>query len=378
MSDEFSKYLGRREAIKRAILTGAAFAGATGFDLAGAMRSAQAAGKLTGPLKISNWPLYIAKDTVANFSKKAGIEVSYVEDINDNESLFGKVAPMLRAGQNPDRDIIVPTDYMAARFVRQKWVEKFSPSEVPNIKNLEPALAHPDWDPDRSHSLPWASVFTGIAYNIKATKRELTSVNDLWDPAFKGHVSLLSQMRDTMSLVLMGMGVDPAKAKKKEFEAAIEKIKGEVASGQVRQFFGNDYGAALSRGDIWVAVAWSGDVVQLQKDNPDLRFLVPKEGIYRSVDNMMIPIKAKNRESALAWMNYVYDPEVYATITATINYVPPVAGTKPFLEKLDAGLAKSPLIYPTADTIARSHEFVKLSNAEDKEWNTLFQGLIGH
>lgn len=378
MTKNYVRAIGRRDAIKRAVAAGAAFAGATGFDLAGAMRRAHAEGKLSGPLKISNWPLYIAKDTVANFSKKAGVEVSYVEDINDNESLFGKVAPMLRAGQNPDRDIIVPTDYMAARFVRQKWVEKFSKADVPNAKNLEPSLAHPDWDPDRSHSLPWATVFTGIAYNIKLTKRELTSVNDLFDPAFKGHVSLLSQMRDTMSLVMLGMGVDPAKAKKKDFVAAIEKIKGEVASGQIRQFFGNDYGAALSRGDIWVAIAWSGDVVQLQKDNPDLRFLVPKEGIYRSVDNMMIPIKAAHKEAALAWMNYVYDPEVYASITATINYVPPVAGTQPFLAKLDAGLAKSPLIYPTEETLKRTHEFVKLSGADDKEWNTLFQGLIGH
>ncbi|HTR17634.1 MAG TPA: spermidine/putrescine ABC transporter substrate-binding protein [Acetobacteraceae bacterium] len=370
--------LGRRDLIKSAVLGGAAFAGATGFDLAGAMRAFAADSKLAGPLLISNWPYYIAKNTVPDFKAKFGIDVNYVEDINDNDSLFGKIAGPLRMGRNPGRDIIVPTDYMAARVIKLKWAEKFTEKDVPNKKNIEPSLAHPDWDPNREYTLPWATYLTGIAYNIKHTGRELTSINDIYDPAFKGHVSMLNQLRDTMALVFLGMGIDPARATYKDMEAAVEKLKQNVANGQIRQFYGNDYGAALSRGDIWVAFAWSGDVVQLQKDNPDLRFLIPKEGVYRSDDNMLIPLKAPHREAALAWMNYIYDPAVYAQITATIQYVPPVAGTQEFVRKIDPKLADSPLVYPSAATLAKAHDFVKLSAEEDHKWNTLFQTLIGH
>jgi spermidine/putrescine transport system substrate-binding protein len=363
--------------MKSAIAAGAAFAGATGFDLAGAMRQAQAAAALTGPLKISNWPLYIGKTTVADFKAKAGIDVQYVEDINDNDSLFGKIAGPLRAGRNPDRDIIVPTDYMADRLIRLGWVEKFSHDEVPNAKNITPSLANPSWDPGRKHSLPWATYLTGIAYNIKLTGRELTSINDLYDPKFKGHVSMLNQLRDTMSLVFLGMGIDPAKAKLADMQAAVAMLKKQVAAGQIRQFYGNDYGAAMARGDIWAGIAWSGDVVQLNKDNPDLRFLIPKEGIYRSDDNMMIPLKAAHRAAALAWMDYVYDPKVYAQITATINYVPVVDGTLEYVNAIDPTLAKSPLIYPTPDTLAKIHDFVSLTAKQEHEWNTMFQTLIG-
>jgi spermidine/putrescine transport system substrate-binding protein len=368
----------RRDLLKSSILAGAAFAGATGIDLAAALRRAQADTGLSGPLLISNWPYYIAKNTVADFKTRFGVDVNYVEDINDNDTLFGKIAGPLRMGRNPDRDIIVPTDYMAARLIGLKWVERFTHAEAPNARNIEPTLAHPEWDPGREYSLPWATYLTGIAYNIKMTRRGLTSINDIYDPAFKGHTSMLNQLRDTMSLVFLGMGIDPARATDRDMQAAAEMLRQQVASGQIRQFFGNDYGAALSRGDIWVAFAWSGDVVQLQKDNPDLRFLIPKEGIYRSVDNMMIPLKAPHRAAALAWMNYIYDPAVYAQITAAINYVPPVAGTREYVRKLDPRLADSPLVYPDAATLAKVHEFVRLSPEQEHAWNTMFQGLIGH
>ncbi len=371
-----SNVVGRGEFIKSAVAAGAGLAAATGLDLANVSRAFAADAPLSGPLLISNWPYYISPKTVPAFQKKFGVKVRYIEDINDNPSLLGKIAGSLQAGRNPDRDIIVPTDYLAERLVKLGWIEKFSHAEVPNAKNIVPGLAHPDWDPNREYSLPWATYMTGIAYDIKKTGRPLTSVNDIFDPKFRGHVSMLNQMRDTLALVLLGLGIAPEKATYADAEAAVAKIKENVKNGQIRQFFGNDYGAALSRGDVWVTFAFSGDVVQLQKDNPNLRFLVPKEGLYHSVDNMVIPIKAAHREAALAWMNYIYQPAVYAEIIAAVQYIPPVSGTQEFVRKIDPKLASNPLIYPSKDVEAKMHGFASLSAEDERKWETLFQDAI--
>jgi spermidine/putrescine transport system substrate-binding protein len=351
----------------------AALAGAASLPMLGRAEAAQ----LSGPLVMSTWPYYIDKQTLPDFESKFGIEVKYIEDINDNNGLFGKIAGPLAAGRNPGRDIIVPTDFMAARLIKLGWMEKIAPGEIPNAVNLEPAFAHPDWDPTRSYSLPWVSFLTGIAYNIDKTGHELTSVNDIFDPAFKGHVSMLTEMRDSLAMVFLGMGVDPSKATFKDAEAAVQKIKDNVANGQIRQFFGNDYGAALSRGDIWVAYAWSGDVVQLQKDNPSIRFLQAKEGFLRAEDNMLIPLKAEHRDAALAFMNYIYDPQVFARIIATIQYIPPVAGTREIVRKIDPKLADNPLIYPPPDVLEKARPFVELSAEEERKWSSLFQTALG-
>jgi spermidine/putrescine transport system substrate-binding protein len=369
--------LDRRKLIKSAVMIGAGIAATTGLDPLTISR-ALADTKLTGPLLISNWPYYIGKTTVADFQNQFGIQVKYVEDINDNDSLFGKIAGPLQMGQNPSRDIIVPTDYMVGRLIKLGWLDKFSQDEVPNAKNIQPALAHPSWDPNREYSLPWATYLTGVAYNVKKTGRELTSINDIYDPAFKGHVGMLSQVRDTLALVFLGMGINPATATYADAEAAVKKLQENVANGQIRQFYGNDYGAALSRGDIWVTFAWSGDIVQLQADNPDLRFIFPKEGLYRSDDNMVMPLKPPHRDAALAWMNYIYDPKVYAKMVPTMQYIPPVAGTEPYVQELAPALLKNPLVYPTPEDFAKMHDFVLLTAEEDQKWSSLFATVMGH
>jgi spermidine/putrescine transport system substrate-binding protein len=366
----------RRDMLKNAIVAGAGLA-ACGLDPA-TIVAALADPALSGPLTISSWPYYIDKETIPNFEQKFGVEVKYIEDINDNDSLFGKIAGPLQTGRNPSRDIIVPTNFMVARLIRLKWLEKLDPAAVPNAKNIEPAFAHPDYDPNREYSLPWATILTGIAYNIEKTGRELTSLNDIFDPALKGHVSMLTEMRDTLGLVMLSMGVNPTTATYKDAAAAVAKIKDNVDSGQIRQFFGNDYGAALSRGDVWAAFAWSGDVVQLQKDNPNIRFIKSKEGYFRAEDDMVIPLKPAHKDAAMAWMNYVYDPEVFARITATIQYIPPVAGTREYVRKLAPALADNPLIFPPPDVLEMTHPFVELPPDEEHKWNTLFQSAIGH
>ena len=328
-------------------------------------------------LSISNWPYYIDGDTVADFQDEFGISVSYTQDISGNNEFFGKIREPLSRGKSIGRDIIVLTDWMAGRLIRLGYVDELNKENIPNWVNLREDLKNVAFDPGRKYSLVWQSGLTGIGYNPKLTGRELKSVNDIFDPAFAGHVTMLDEMRDTLGLVMLGMGIDPANASLDDARNAIEKIQPFVDNGHIRGFPGNDYGDDLARGDVWATVAWSGDVIQLQLDNPDLQLLLPEEGFMLWSDNAMIPIKAAHKKAAEQFLNYVYDPIHQAQIEAYVNYVTPVEGTKEAIMDIDPALAENPLIFPDEATLAKAHIFKPLTEDEDREFNELFQALIG-
>jgi spermidine/putrescine transport system substrate-binding protein len=334
-------------------------------------------------LAISNWPLYIDIDektkkrpTIQQFQQEYGVAVNYVEDINDNDQYFGKVQAQLRRGQGIDRDIMILTDWMAARMVRLGWVQKLDRSAIPNAKNLQPALAHPGWDESRAYSLPWQSGMTGIAYNQKLVGGAVTTVDQLFtDPKLHGKVTLLTEMPDTIGLVMLANGDDPAKATGPAFDKAIAKIKKAVDSGQVRQFTGNDYSGMMAKGDVWAAFAWSGDVVQLHADNPDLQFRLPDSGGMIWTDNMLIPTGG-DVFTASTFMNFVYRPKIAAQIEDYVNYICPVVGAKQVLLKDDPDTAGNQLIFPSAATLAKTHIFDAVA-ADDEANKKKFQKLLG-
>src|SRR5689334_1960344 len=277
-------------------------------------------------LDFSNWPLYIDKKVLKDFQKKYGGKVKYVEDINDNEEFYGKVQEELRRDRSLDRDLVVLTDWMAARWIRSGYVVAFDKRNIPNAKNLQPTLASPKFDPKRQYTMPWQSGMTAIGYNPAKTGRKLTTVKDLFDPKFKGHVTMLSDWRDSASLVLLSQGKSTGDATADDVKGAIEELQKQSESGQIRKFTGNDYTKGLASGDIWACTAYSGDVVQLQADNPKLEFLIPDEGAIIWTDNMMIPQKPPHVYAAETMINFVYDPVVAAKIAAYVNYVTPVVG----------------------------------------------------
>ncbi len=346
---------------------------------------AQAAGpKLGSTLTISNWPLYIDIDektkkrpTIVQFQNRYHVAVRYIEDINDNASFFGKIQAQLARGQSIGRDIIVMTDSSPypALLVQKGWVEKLDKSVLPNIKNLEDTLRHPAWDPNRTYSLPWQSGLTGIGFNLKRTK-PITTVDQLFtDKRLHGKVTLLNEMSDSIGLVMLANGDDPAKVTDASFNRALTKIQKAVKSGQIRQFTGNDYSGLMAKGDVWAAFVWSGDMVQLHADNASLRFNLPKQGGMIWTDNMLIPKKG-DATTASVFMNFVYQPKIAAQIEDYVNYICPVKGTKAALLKTDPAVARNPLIFPTASTLRRVHQFdpKALFNADYK---TKWQKLLG-
>ena len=260
---------------------------------------AAASRQLASTLRFANWQLYIDVDektkkrpTLDQFTKQTGVSVDYFEEINSNDEYFGKIQGPLSRGQGIDRDIIVLTDNSRypGLMVEEGWVEKLDKGAIPNIANLVDALQSPPFDPDRAYSLPWQSGMTGIAYNAKLTSTPITSVDQLLeDPKLKGKMTLLSEMADTLGVVMKANGDDPAVVTDETFKRAIDRVKAAVDSGQVRQFTGNDYSGPLSKGDLIAALSWSGDVVQLQADNANLKWGIPKDGGMIWTDKMLIP-----------------------------------------------------------------------------------------
>jgi spermidine/putrescine transport system substrate-binding protein len=351
--------LNRRDLLRRAV------AGSTLLTVPGVLaacggsssKSSSADSKdktLAKTLRFSNWTLYIDNTkgnkhpTLDMFKEKTGVTVAYTEDINDNASYFGKIQGPLSRGQSIDRDIIVMTDNSRypALLIKKGWVEKLDKSAIPNIKNLQDALQHPNWDANRDYSLPWQSGMTGIAYNDKLTEPVLTIDELLENPKLKGKVTLLSEMGDTLTLVMFSNGDDPAKVTDATFDKAMKRIQKAVDSGQVRQFTGNDYSGPLAKGDLSACMAWSGDVVQLQADNNHLHWNVPTQGGGIWTDNMLIP-KGGDVFTASTYMNFVYQPRIAALIEDYVNYICPVKGAKEELQKIDPDVAKNTLIFPT-------------------------------
>ena len=334
-------------------------------------------------LTISNWPLYIDIDeetkkrpTIQQFQEKYGVNVSYIEDVNDNEEFFGKVQAPLSQGQSIDRDIMILTDWMAGRMVRLGYVEKKDKSLIPNEANLQDALKSPGWDPSRDFSLPWQSGLTGIAYNPKLIGGDVTTIDQLFtDPKLKGKITALTEMPDTMGLVMQSNGDDPTKVDPAAFDKAIAKLQDAVDSGQIRQFTGNDYAPLLAKGDVWACMAWSGDVVQLQLDNPDLVFVLPESGGNIWTDNMLIPLGG-NVELASKFMDFVYDPAIAAQIEAYVNYICPVKGAREILLEQDPSIAENALIFPTEEMLANVRAF-DVEAADNTELKEKFQAVIG-
>jgi spermidine/putrescine transport system substrate-binding protein len=365
--------LTRRQLLERAAVGGAAIT-IPGILAACGSSGTSASGTtvehtLAKTLHFSNWPLYIDTKgqtfpSLVEFQKKFGVHVDYKQDINDNASFFGKIQGQLRRGQSIGRDIIVMTDNSRypSLLVRKGWVEKLDKSAIPNIKNLVSVQRHPAWDPNRDYSLPWQSGFTGIAFNDKISDPVL-SIDDLFgNPKLKGKVTVLNEMADAMSLVMLSNGDDPAKVTDQTFNKALAKIKKAVDSGQIRQFTGNDYAPLLAKGYLSAAMSWSGDIPQLA--DPHVHWNLATDGGDTWTDNMLIPTGG-NVYTASVYMNYVYNPQVQALMVAGdpkkkivgIYYIPPVIGAKEVALKVNPSVANNPLIFPTQKMLDNVHLF---------------------
>ncbi|MFE1829596.1 spermidine/putrescine ABC transporter substrate-binding protein [Streptomyces yangpuensis] len=338
----------------------------------------------------SNWPLYIDTDeedeerrpTLEAFSERTGIEVRYTEEINDNDEFFGKVGPALMNRQETGHDLVVVSDWMAARFVRLGWAQTMDRSAQPNVAgHLDPQLRSPAFDEGRLHTVPWQSGITGIAYNRRALGREIRSVRDLWHPDLAGRVTLFSGLDESFALLMQGNGVDVARWTESDFHRVCDHVESLVRKKHIRRFTGNDYTSDLSKGDVLACQAYSGDAIQLRADNPDIEFVVPEEGGELWAESLLVPNLARHKANAEALVDHYYDPEVAAQLAASVNYVCPVPAAREVLadsdEKETAELAENPLIFPDDAMRRRLAVARDISSAERRSLARRWNAIVG-
>jgi spermidine/putrescine transport system substrate-binding protein len=396
--------ISRRDALRGAGLLGAsAFLAACGVEGTSGDDAPQESGfwasqTKAGQLDFANWPLYMDTAKVGGktvhpslqaFTKETGIKVNYKEAIEDNDSFLGKINPSLQAGQDPGWDLIVITDGGSIeKLIRQNFLTELDHSKLPNFaKNAGPAVRNPSYDPGNKYTLAWQSGLVGLAYNPKLTKREITSFQDLFDPAFKGKITVFGDDTDFPTMALIALGIDPAQSTEEDWKKAAEWMK--KLKPQLREFVDNSGMAdVLSSGNAWISQAYSGDIYQLNiGGSPDIKFVIPKEGATYWTDNMAIPKNAKHPLDAITYMDYVYRPEVAAQLVEGIAYITPVPAAK---EQLQAKAAKasgeeretldylvqSPLIFPTEADFANVKRYRPLTVEEEQVWDGIFQPLV--
>jgi spermidine/putrescine transport system substrate-binding protein len=396
--------ISRRDALRGAgLLSASAFLAACGVEGSGDDEAPQASGfwasqTKAGQLDFANWPLYMDQEkqggktvypSLQEFTKETGIKVNYKEVINENDAFLGKINPSLKAGQDPGWDLIVITDGTPIdKLIRQSFLTELDHSKLPNFaKNAAPAVKNPSYDPGNKFTLAWQSGLVGLAYNPKLTKREITSIKDLSDPAFKGKITVFDGDEDFPTMTLIGMGIDPVKSTEEDWKRAAEEMK--KLRPQIREFVDNaGMAEGLSSGNAWISQAYSGDIYQLNNSgSPDIKFVVPEEGATFWTDNMAIPKGAKHPLDAITYMDYVYQPEVAAALAEYIAYITPVPAVK---EQLQAKAAKAsgedkaylddlvtnPLIFPSEADLAKTRRYRPLTVEEEEVWDGIFQPII--
>ena len=375
------RFVGGGAAAAAALVLGPSFLAACGSDKSGTSGAPSAPADdgtpATGKLRVSNWPLYMADGFVAAFQTASGLVVDYKEDFNDNEEWFAKNKEPLSRKQDIGADLVVPSQFMAARLIGLGWLNPISDARWSNKKNLRTDLLDAKADDQRKYTAPYMSGMVGIAYNKAATERDITKVEDMWDPAFKGKVSLLSDTQDGLGMFLMSQGHSPEDPTLETVQKAVDVIKEQKDKKQIRRFTGNDYADDLAAGNIIVAQAYSGDVVQLQKDNPDLKFVVPETGSTTFVDTMVIPYTTLNQKAAEEWINYVYDRANYAKLIANTRYVPVLTDMTDDLNRIDPALSKNPLINPTKETLAMLKAWAPLTDQQTQDFNKAYAAVTG-
>lgn len=392
-----SAALTRRSILRGAAFGGLAVAGAGALAACGTapahktVPAAEATGHASNDfsatekvVNFSNWPAYIdidpnnknARPTLDDFKKQTGITVNYTEDINDNNEFYTTIDPMLAAGKDTGRDLMVLSDYMIPKLREHNYIQQLNLANIPNHANLTSQMANVPVDPGRKYTIPWASGFTVIAYNTKLVSTPINTIQELFTRAdLKGKVSLMAEMEDTIAFALLAIGKNPANFTDDDFKAAIAYIQKAKDAGQVRAFSGNSYLSDFTAGNTAVCMAYSGDVAALGQDN--LKTVFPTEGSLSWYDNMCIPNYARHKTNAEKLMNYYLQPNVAAELDDYIDYIPVVSGAIDSLKTLDKDAAANPLIVPTSQELATAHPFMAISVSKLDDYTKQFLKVTG-
>ena len=372
---------------RRAVVAGAGALGGAAL-LSSCGSDGDSASSAAGSVRWGNWPLYLDYDedtqlypTLEAFTASTGIAAEYFEDYNDNDEFYGKVQAQLKLKEDIGYDLVTPTDWMAARWIRLGYTQKFDKTNIPNAGNILDTLASPSFDPMREQSLTWQGIMGGFGWNTAKNPKGIRTIEDLFSPSNKGKIVVVSEMRDTVGIILRSQGVDLQTVTEDQYMNAIDFLAAKISDGWIRGVKGNEYAEDLTSGDASAVIGWSGDMFILASENEGkFDFAIPESGGTISGDNMMIPYTATAEAKANAekLINWYYDPAIAAEVAAYVNYVTPVKGAQAEMEKIDPVLAASEYIFPTAKTMANLSVFRSLTPTEETTWTEAFQKAAGN
>jgi len=371
---------------RRGVLAGAGGLGAAG--LLAACGGGSDSGESANSVRWGNWPLYLDYDedtkkypTLEKFQEQTGITAQYFEDYNDNDEFFGKVQAQLKLGEDIGYDVVTPTDWMAARWIRLGYTQKFDAANIPNKSNILDSLASPSFDPNREQSLTWQGIMAGFGWNTAKNPKGIRTLDELFAPQNKGKIVVLSEMRDTIGIILLAQGVNLQTVTEDQYMNAVDYMAKQISDGWIRGVKGNEYAEDLTSGDATAVIGWSGDMFILKAENEGkFDFAIPESGGTISGDNLMIPstASAEGKANAEKLINFYYDPAIAAEVAAYVNYVCPVNGAQAEMEKIAPELASSPFIFPDEAMSKRLNVFRSLTPAEETSWTEAFQKAAGN
>ena len=375
------KALAQSRVTRRSVLAGAGAIGAGSLLVA-----CGGGGASDNAVRWGNWTLYLDYDsdakvypTLEKFTEQTGVEVKYLEDYNDNDEFYGKVQGQLKLGEDIGYDLICPTDWMAARYIRLGYAQKLDKANIPNAKNILPALASVPYDSDRSYTLTWQGIMGGFTWNKEKIPQGIKNLDDLFAPANKGKVEVLTELRDTVGVIMLAQGVDITKFTSDQYYNALDFLQKKIADGFIRQVKGNDYKEDLISGDAVAVIGWSGDAFQLSAENDGkFEFAIPESGGTISADNFVVPSTSEKKADVEKLINFYYEPEIAAEVAAYVNYITPVQGAQQAMEKIAPELVDNQLIFPTAETQKLLHVFRNLTPTEETEFTDAFQKAAGN
>jgi spermidine/putrescine transport system substrate-binding protein len=375
------KALAKSRVSRRSVLAGAGAVGAGSL-----LAACGGGGGSDVDVRWGNWTLYLDYDsdakvypTLEDFIAETGITVKYLEDYNDNDEFYGKVQGQLKLNEDIGYDLICPTDWMAARYIRLGYAQKLDKANIPNSKNIIDSLASVPYDTGRDYSLTWQGIMGGFTWNKEKIPNGIRTLDDLFAPANKGKIEVLSELRDTVGVIMMAQGVDISKFTADQYYNAIDFLEKKISDGFIRQVKGNDYKEDLISGDCVAVIGWSGDAFQLAAENDGkFDFAIPESGGTISADNFIIPSTAQNKDKVEQLINYYYDPVVAAKVAAYVNYITPVKGAQEAMADVDPSLVDNELIFPSAATQSKLQVFRALTPAEETEFTDAFQKAAGN
>jgi spermidine/putrescine transport system substrate-binding protein len=370
---------------RRGVLAGAGGLGAAGLLAA---CGGSDSGDSANSVRWGNWPLYLDYDedtkkypTLDKFQEQTGITAEYFEDYNDNDEFYGKVQAQLKLGEDIGYDVVTPTDWMAARWIRLGYTQKFDAANIPNKSNILDSLASPSFDPNREQSMTWQGIMAGFGWNTEKNPKGIRTLEELFAPQNKGKIVVLSEMRDTIGIILLAQGVNLQTVTEDQYMNAVDYMTKQISDGWIRGVKGNEYAEDLTSGDATAVIGWSGDMFILKAENEGkFDFAIPESGGTISGDNLMIPstASAEGKANAEKLINFYYDPAIAAEVAAYVNYVCPVKGAQAEMEKIAPELASSPFIFPDDAMSKRLNVFRSLTPAEETSWTEAFQKAAGN